>query len=391
METIVNTNDAALQPLTRDLFTAVEIGPYLLPNRVVMASMTRNRAGTTGVPQPMSAIYYGQRATAGLIVSEAAQVSQQGRGYPATPGLHTEEQVDGWKAVTAAVHARGGRIFAQLFHAGRISHPSLQPEGVRPVAPSAIKPAGAIMTPYGLQPFTVPRALTLEEIEGVVADFSLAAHHAVAAGFDGVEIHAGNGYLIDQFIRDGANKRLDRYGGSAHKRIRLLIEVTDAVTNVLGSKRVGVRISPVNSSNDIADSRPQDTFRVVVRALGRRGLAYLHVVETTGITPFDFAKLRSQFPGRYIANGGYDYGQATAAVSQGKADLISFGKGFIANPDLPYRFAADTRLNPADPSTFYGGDERGYIDCLLLSGSAVSGTQEAAFVPSIDAGAATKT
>jgi N-ethylmaleimide reductase len=356
------TTRLATDSRTNDLFTPVDIGAYRLPNRIVMAPMTRSRASGSGVPQPLTATYYAQRATAGLIVSEAVQISQQGQGYPATPGLYTDTQVDGWKNVTEAVHAHGGRLFAQLFHGGRISHPSLQPHGAAPVAPSAIVARGTAMTTSGIQPFTMPHALTVQEIEGIVADFALAVRHAVEAGFDGVELHAANGYLIDQFTRDATNKRLDRYGGSTHKRVRFLLEVTDAVAAAVGAERVGVRISPANAVNDIADSQPQETFRVVARALGRRGLAYLHVVEDAASTPFDFAKLRDHYRGRYIANGGYDYARATRALGERKADLISFGRPFIANPDLPYRFATGAALDDPDRSTFYGGDERGYVD-----------------------------
>jgi N-ethylmaleimide reductase len=388
----IMTTSLALRPQTKELFSTIEIGPYLLPNRIVMAPMTRNRASPSGVPRPMTVTYYAQRATAGLIVTEAVQVSQQGQGYPAMPGLHSEEQVQAWKAVTQAVHEQGGRIFAQLFHGGRISHPSLQPGGAAPVAPSAIQPAGNAMTAGGPQPFTMPRALTLEEIEGVVADFALAAHHALESGFDGVELHAANGYLIDQFIRDGTNKRSDRYGGSAHKRVRFLLEVTDAVANAVGSERVGVRVSPINTYNDISDSQPQDTFRVVARALGRRELAYLHVVENGSDTPFDFARLRSQFSGRYIANGGYDYDRATTSLTRRKADLVSFGRPFIANPDLVQRLAVGALLNDADRATFYGGNERGYIDYPSLSDEAwVHGPERARFLPAFEVNASATT
>jgi N-ethylmaleimide reductase len=337
-----------------------------------MAPLTRNRAGPGNVPQPINATYYRQRASAGLIITEATQISPQGVGYPGTPGIHSAEQVVGWRKVTGAVHQAGGRIFLQLWHVGRISHPSQQPGGGLPVAPSAIRPAGEAFTYEGLKPFVTPRALETHEIAGIVTDFRTAAANALQAGFDGVEIHAANGYLLDQFLRDGTNRRSDAYGGSVERRGRLLLEVTDAVAAVWGADRVGVRLSPVNAFNDIADSDPQRTFTHVARQLGRLGLAYLHVVEraseeaTEQERRFDFGALRAAFGGPYIANGGYDKARAEAAVADGRADLVAVGKLFLANPDLPERWRSDAPLNEPDPATFYGGTERGYTDYPTL-------------------------
>ena len=262
-----------------DLFTPLRLGPYVVANRIVLAPLTRNRAGPGNVPQAMNALYYGQRASAGLIVTEATQISPQGVGYPHTPGIHNAAQVEGWRRVTQAVHERDGRIFLQLWHVGRISHPSLQPDGVLPVAPSAVRPAVEAYTYEGLKPFVTPRALKLDEIPGVVDQYRTAAQYALVAGFDGVEIHAANGYLIDQFLRDGTNHRTDRYGGSLANRVRFLLEVTEAVTEVWSADRVGVRISPVGAFNDMSDSDPEATFNCVAERLDRFGLAYLHVVE----------------------------------------------------------------------------------------------------------------
>lgn len=355
-----------------DLFRPATLGPYTLSNRVVMAPLTRNRAGPGNVPQPLNADYYAQRASAGLIISEATQVSPQGVGYPATPGIHSAQQVAGWKRVTDAVHARGGRIFCQLWHVGRISHPSLQPEGALPVAPSAIRPQGMAFTYQGLQPFVIPRALETSELPGIVEQYRNAAGNALTAGFDGVEIHAANGYLLDQFLRDGSNHRDDAYGGSVNNRARLLLEVAEAVTGVWGAERVGVRISPVNSFNDMRDSDPQATFNHVAVALSSLDFAYLHVVEGSigedGYTPgaMDFRQLRQHFTGSYMANGGYTAQRARAALERGDADFIAFGVLFLANPDLPERLRRGGPFNPADADRFYGGDHAGYTDYPFL-------------------------
>lgn len=351
----------------KDLLSPVQLGPYELRNRVVMAPLTRNRAGHGQVPQPMNVRYYQQRASAGLIISEATQVSPQGVGYPNTPGIHSAEQVQGWRPVTEAVHQRGGRMFLQLWHVGRISHPSLQPGGALPVAPSAIRPEGDAFTYEGPKPFVTPRALETQEIPGIVAQYRQGARNALDAGFDGVEIHAANGYLLDQFLRDGSNHRTDAYGGSVEHRARLLLEVVDAVTSVWGVMRVGVRLSPINPFNSMYDSDPDKTFGYAAERLGELNLAYLHVVEVdqSGVTTgqaVNFRRLRDLFGGTYMVNGGYTYERATACLARGDADLIAFGRLFLANPDLPERFAKHAPLNTPQPEAFYGGDEQGYTD-----------------------------
>jgi N-ethylmaleimide reductase len=354
-----------------DLFSPLSMGPLELPNRICMAPLTRNRAALPGCkPQAMNVKYYTQRASAGLIITEATQICPEGVGYPATPGIHSAEQVAGWLQVTDAVHAVDGRIFLQLWHVGRISHPSLQPNGALPVAPSAIKPAGEAVTYEGMQGFVTPRALELGEIPGIVAAYEVAARHALEAGFDGVEVHSANGYLLDQFLRDGTNKRTDAYGGSVENRSRLLVEVVEAVSSVWGGDRVGVRLSPVNTFNDMGDSDPDTTFQYAARAISRFGLAYLHVVEGAIGDPsppsYDTQALRRAFDGLYMANGGYDFARATEAVRTGAADLVSFGVPYIANPDLVERFRWGAALNAADENTFYGGDEKGYTDYPVL-------------------------
>ena len=354
-----------------NLFTPIRLGPYELESRIVMAPLTRNRAGPGNVPQDMNVEYYAQRASAGLIITEATQISPQGMGYPGTPGIHSPEQVGGWLRVTDAVHARGGRIFLQLWHVGRISHPSLQPDGTLPVAPSAIKPDGDAITFDGPQSFVTPRALETNEIPGIIDDYRAAAVNALAAGFDGVEIHAANGYLLDQFLRDGTNRPEDAYGGSLENRARLLLEVTEAVAEVWGGDKVGVRLSPINSFNSISDSNPNTTFPYVSWRMNRFGLAYLHVVErdVTGLpgeNGYGKRKLRAAFHGLYIANGGYDHLRGDWAVGSKAVDLVAFGKLFISNPDLPERLRRAAPLNEADQATFYGGDEHGYTDYPFL-------------------------
>ncbi|HEC90509.1 MAG TPA: alkene reductase [Alphaproteobacteria bacterium] len=353
------------------LLSSAKLGPYNLKNRMVMAPLTRNRAAEGNVPQDINVTYYRQRASAGLIVSEGSQISPHAVGYPGTPGIHDPEQIAGWKRVTGAVHENGGRIFLQLWHTGRISHPSLLPDEELPVAPSAIRPAGETITFSGPQPFVTPRALELGELPAIVGQYRQAAQNAQSAGFDGVEIHAANGYLPDQFLRDGANQRTDAYGGSIENRTRFLLEITDAVTGVWGSERVGVRLSPINTFNDMSDSDPGATFGFVVEKLNPYGLAYLHVVEVDmlGAGPgrgYERRKLRDAFDGPYIANGGYDRKRGNLAIADGDADLVSFGRLFLANPDLPERFASDAALNEPDQETFYGGDERGYTDYPFL-------------------------
>ena len=367
-KTVSQTPDSTI-----NLFSSVQLGPYRLPNRMAMAPMTRNRAGAGNVPQPLNAEYYAQRAGAGLIITEATQVSPQGVGYPATPGIHSQEQVEGWKRVTAAVHAKGGRIFLQLWHVGRISHPTLQPNGALPVAPSAIKPSGQVFTVEGMKPFETPRALDLSEIPGIVGQYRSGAKNALAAGFDGVEIHGANGYLLDQFLRDGSNKRTDAYGGPAENRARLMLEVAEAVCGVWGANRVGIRLSPLQPFNDMRDSNPEATFGYVVEQLNRLGLAYLHVTQAGKDAPgaagpaFDLGKLRRIWKSVYVTNGGYDLARANAVLAQGEADMVAFGTLFLANPDLPARFTKNAPLNAPDQATFYGGDAKGYTDYPFLS------------------------
>ena len=349
-----------------DLFTPLTLGAYDLKNRIVMAPLTRCRAGADNVPQALNADYYAQRASVGLIVSEATQVAPEGVGYPATPGIHSADQVAGWKRVTEAVHDRDGLIFLQLWHVGRISHPSFQPNGALPVAPSAIRPEGEVSTLDGRQPFVTPRALETVEIAGVVAQYRQAAENAREAGFDGVEVQAANGYLLDQFLRDGSNWRDDRYGGSIENRARLLMEVLETVTQVWGGDKVGLRLSPGNAFNSMVDSAPDATFGYVVDAINRFGLAYLHVVEFGAGEVFDAHLLRAAFHGPYMANGGYDHDNAATAIASGAADAIAFGQLIIANPDLAARFESGADLNDPDPATFYGGDAAGYTDYPFL-------------------------
>lgn len=359
--------------MSKDLFSPVVLGSISLKNRIVMAPLTRNRAGEGGVPQAINATYYAQRASAGLIVTEATPISAMGHGYPALPGIYTDAQVAGWKKVTDAVHAKGGKIVIQLWHVGRISHPSLLPNQALPVAPSAIKPAGQAFTYQGLVDYVEPRALDVSELPAIVQDYVHATKSAIAAGFDGVEIHAANGYLLDQFLRDGANHRTDQYGGSIENRARLLLEVTQAVVNVIGADKVGVRVSPVNPFNDMSDSNPQAVFNYVANALNQFNLAYLHAVEG-GIhgggkaDPFDFSVFRKQFKGAYMANLSYDKKRGNQAVASGHADVVAYGVPYIANPDLVERFQQDAPLNEADSNTFYGGAEQGYTDYPALHG-----------------------
>ncbi|MGO1120030.1 alkene reductase [Rhodovibrionaceae bacterium A322] len=354
------------------LFNPIKVGDLELKNRIIMAPLTRNRAGDGNVPQDLNATYYQQRASAGLIITEATQVSPYGQGYPATPGMHSPEQVAGWRKVTSAVHQEGGKIFAQLWHVGRISLPEYQPDRGTPVAPSAIASRQEPFSLEGATEYPVPRALELEEIPDIVEAYRQGAEHAKAAGFDGVEIHGANGYLLDQFLKDGSNQRTDRYGGSVENRSRLLLEVVAAASSVFGSGRVGVRISPTGTFNDMSDSDPETLFSYLVEQLNHHHLAYLHVVEDfPGIegAPFDFSKLKALFSGLYIANGNYDLPKADQAVVDEKADLVAFGRPFIANPDLVARFAQQAPLNEPDPSTFYGGDAKGYTDYPSLSDS----------------------
>ena len=349
------------------LFDPCTLGDISLSNRIVMAPLTRNRAAAGLVPGPHTAEYYAQRATAGLIISEASQISQQGQGYQDTPGIYTDDQVAGWRVVTDAVHAAGGRIFLQLWHVGRISHVDLQQDGAAPVAPSAIAAKGKTFVNNGFVDVSTPRALELDEIPGIIADYRKAAANAIAAGFDGVEIHGANGYLLDQFAKDGANHRTDAYGGSVENRARLMLEVAAAVVDEIGAGRTGIRISPVSPANGISCSDPQAQFDHIVRELDKLDLVYLHVVEgaTGGArdnAAFDYAAIRAAFRNTYIANNGYDLSLATEALAEGKADLIAFGRPFIANPDLVARLKAGAALAEPDRATMYGGGAKGYTD-----------------------------
>jgi N-ethylmaleimide reductase len=355
---------------TLKLLTPVRLGDFELPNRVLMAPMTRKRAAAGNVPTELNATYYAQRASAGLIVTEATQVSPQGVGYPDTPGIHTDAQVEGWRLVTRAVHQRGGRIFLQLWHVGRISHPDLQPGGALPVAPSAIAPAGEAQTYAGPKPFVTPRALAAGEIAGVVGDFAAGARRARDAGFDGVEIHGANGYLIDQFLRSGSNTRTDAYGGPPANRARFLLEVAAAVVEAWGGGgRVGVRLSPVSPFNDMRDDDPLGTFSYAAAALNEFGLTYLHVVEQRPVPvggPHATPALRRAFRGPLVLNGGFDRDSAEAALRAGEGDAVAFAVKFLANPDLPRRLAAGAPLNLPDRATMYGGGAAGYIDYPAL-------------------------
>ncbi len=357
--------------MTADLFEPFQLGDLTLANRMVMAPMTRNRAGENGAVPPMMVTYYRQRASAGLIITESVPVSPEGVGYPATPGIHTEAQAASWRGVTDAVHAAGGHVFVQLQHCGRISHPSLLPDNATPVAPSALRPAGQAVTYTGMQDFVTPRALETREIPGIVAQFKHGAEMAKRAGFDGVEIHGANGYIIDQFLRDDSNRRTDAYGGSVRNRMRLLNEILDAVCAVWPARRVGVRLSPENGFNSMADSDPQAHFGYFMEQLSPRGLAYVHVLEgdmLTKASKLDYGVLRARFSGAYIANNGYDLVRAQMAIRRGAADLIAIGIPFLANPDLVRRYRENLPLNAADPSTFYGGSEAGYTDYPFYRG-----------------------
>src|SRR5579871_2378811 len=360
------------------LFEPFKLGPLNLPNRFVMAPLTRNRALPPGmVPSPLAVEYYGQRASAGLLVTEATQVSQQGQGYQDTPGIYSKDQVEGWKKVTDRVHERGGRIFVQLWHVGRVSHTSLQPGGGKPVAPSAIRAKGKTFVNGTFTDISEPRALELSEIPGIIDDFKRGAANALAAGFDGVEIHGANGYLLDQFAKDGANKRTDAYGGSIENRARLMLEVSKAVAAEAGAERTGIRISPVTPANDVSDSNPQPLFDHIVDHLNALKLVYVHVIEgATGgprdIAPFDYRSLRNRFKGAYIANNGYDFELANKVLSANEADLIAFGKLFISNPDLVERFRRGAPLNAFDKATFYGGGAKGYTDYPALETAAAA-------------------
>ena len=346
------------------LFDPIKIGEISLPNRMVMAPLTRCRASEGRVPNAMMAEYYSQRSSAGLILSEATSVTAMGVGYPDTPGIWSKEQVEGWKLVTKAVHTAGGRIFLQLWHVGRISDP-VYLNGAQPVAPSAIAAAGHVSLLRPKKPFVTPRALELGEIPGIIEAYRKGAENAKLAGFDGVEIHGANGYLLDQFLQDGTNKRTDQYGGSIENRARLLLEVTDAVISVWPAGRVGVHLAPRGDSHDIKDSNPRATFGYVAKELGKRHIAFICARESLGpnrISP----SLKKIFGGALIANEKFDQKTAEAEISLGQADAVAFGQQFIANPDLPARFAKNQALNAPNPETFYASGPKGYTDYPFL-------------------------
>lgn len=366
------------------LFQPYSLGPHTLKNRLVMAPLTRSRSQQPGnIPTRLNAFYYAQRAEAGLIVSEATQISQQGQGYAWTPGIHTPEQVEGWRRVTDAVHEANGLIFNQLWHVGRVSHPALQPGGALPVAPSGLAVSGMAFVTNArgepeFLPHPVPRALETSELPGIVRQYVHGAKNAMAAGFDGIEIHAANGYLLDQFLNSTTNRRDDAYGGSVENRARLLLEVVEAVCEVWGSERVGVRLSPLGTFNDMGDEDPETLFGYVAERLSELGLAYLHLVDSTLVSgsqtratpePRGEAMLRlirERYKGTLIVCGGYTRERAEAALAEGRADLVAFGRLFIANPDLPERFRQNAPLNVPDPETFYGGGVKGYVDYPTL-------------------------
>jgi len=350
-----------------DLFSPYQLGSLTLANRLVMAPLTRNRAGAGEAPTELAAEYYAQRAGAGLIISEGTQPSAVGQGYPHTPGLHTDAQVAGWTLVADEVHARGGRIIAQLMHTGRIGHQTIT--GLRPVAPSAIAPAGEVYTEQGMKAFEVPRALETAELPGVVEEFVDAARRAVRAGLDGVELHAANGYLLQQFLADGSNIRTDGYGGSPANRARFVVEVVTAVAGAIGADRVGIRISPAGTFNDITETETEQTYAALLDGLNPLGLLYLHILETPE-TDFH-EQLRKRWDGTIIFNTGFtglsDLATAQEAVDSGATDLFCIGRGFLANPDLVERLRTGAKLNEPDMGTFYSGGAKGYTDYPVLS------------------------
>ena len=366
------------------LFDPIQAGDLHLANRIAMAPLTRNRS-PRAVPRDITATYYAQRASAGLLITEGTAISHQGQGYADVPGLYATEQLDGWKRVTAAVHARGGRIVTQLWHVGRVSHRALQPGGAAPVAPSPIvaKSKTYLVDPETgagrFEPTSEPRELDASELPGIVHAFAAAARNAVeTAGFDGVEIHGANGYLLDQFLKTGANQRTDDYGGSIENRARLMLEVTRAVADAVGPGRVGLRLSPVTPANDIVDANPQPLYEYLARQLAPLGLAYVHVIEgATGGPrevegrPFDYAAFKAAYReaggrGAWMVNNGYDRDMAQEALASGRADIVAFGRAFISNPDLVERLRRGAPLNAWDQTTFYGGGEHGYIDYPAL-------------------------
>ncbi|MFJ7070811.1 alkene reductase [Streptomyces sp. NPDC101115] len=351
-------------------FDPIDLAGTRLANRIAMAPMTRSRAeAELRIPTQLTAEYYAQRATAGLIITEGVQPTAVGQGYPNTPGLHSAEQVAAWREVTDAVHERGGKIFAQLMHAGRISHPVVLGQGLHPVGPSAVTPAGQLFTGTGLTDFVAPRELTADEVRESVEGFATAARNAVEAGFDGVEIHGANGYLVHQFLADGSNKRTDEWGGTVENRIRFAVEVVKAVADAVGPERTGLRISPANPYNDISESDTEELYTALVAAVEPLGIAYLHVLEAVpGLRDLTLA-LRKQFSGTFVLNPsteGPTGPEALALIEDGTADVLAYGALFLANPDLPARLRAGGPYNTPDNTTFFGGDHRGYTDYPAL-------------------------
>lgn len=384
MSTITVNATPSVARSTGTLFDPLQLGRYFLRHRILMAPLTRSRARQPGnVPTTLMACYYAQRVSAALIISEATQVSMQGQGYAWTPGIHSRDQVEGWRLVTNAVHAMGGLIFQQLWHVGRISHPALQPDGMLPVAPSAIRPAGEAFIENALGegemvPFVTPRALDRVELPYLVQQYARGARNAMDAGFDGVEIHAANGYLLDQFLCSKTNVRTDDYGGPAENRARLLREAVEVVVPIWGADRVGVRLSPLGTFNDIGDENPVSTFGHVAGMLSEYGLAYLHLVNpaTTATEKHNepdersrdiLELMRARYRGTLVMAGGFDQDTAAEWIVRGRADAIAFGRKFLANPDLPERFRERAPLNRDDPTTYYGGGEKGYVDYLTLA------------------------
>ena len=365
------------------LFDTLTLGDITLQNRIIMAPLTRMRSQQPGnIPHALNAKYYAQRASAGLIISEATQISQQGQGYPATPGIHSPEQVAGWKLVTKAVHEKGGKIFLQLWHVGRISHSSHQPHGALPVAPSAITPTGKVFTADWKQAdYETPRALEINEIASIIEDYRKACINAKEAGFDGVEVHGANGYLLDQFLQDGSNTRTDEYGGTIENRAKFLLQVVDVAVGVWGKGRVGVRLSPYGTFNDMSDSNPEALFGYVLEQLNQRSIAYVHMIEPRATSaggndavasdaPCTSELFRTKFSGAFISAGGYTPESAKDAVASGTVDAVAFGRIYIANPDLPERIKAGAALNPYNRASFYGGAEKGYTDYPFLAQAA---------------------
>jgi N-ethylmaleimide reductase len=368
-----------MSEVSNPLLASYQLGDLALPNRIIMAPLTRSRAGRGNAPTDLNATYYQQRASAGLIISEGTQISKQGVGYPWTPGIYTPEQIKGWQKVTNAVHKAGGRIFAQLWHVGRVSLPRYHNQE-KPVAPSAVKPEGKIFTEDGMKPFGKPRALKTEEIPDIVKDYQKAAKSAMDAGFDGVELHGANGYLIEQFIKNGSNRRTDSYGGGIEKRARFVLEVIEAVTNEIGSHKTGIRFSPCGTSQGICDSNPKRSYSYILEQFNGLNLAYVHLEEPSRDVsslknyPSEVAKyFRPVYDGTIITSVNYDRKSGIKAIEENKADLVAYGRLFLANPDLPERFAENASLNEPDRETFYGGGREGYIDYPFMDETCEAG------------------